>query len=553
MQTTPIHRIQGPDLFSPLEGREVTTRGVVTGKTGRGFFIQDPDGIPGGPASHGVFVFERRGKPPLGSLVQVSGRAIDYQSDENARPTTQIEEHATRVLRERGPRVEPVWLTAELVRLPQERLAAFLNRLEGMLVGLPAGSTFVAPSNPFGDYVVLPPGASLARTPQGGVLIDPQAPNRWLPGFRVREYADAPRVHVGAELLDSVTGPLNFRADSFQVAAAGPIRVGSARVALEPTTLRGEGSRVTILTLNGFNLDAQVERADRVQDPERDVDDDLASGRFDALAQAIVRDAVCPDIVALQEIQDDDGAELSEVVSAERTLERLTQAVLQNGGPVYRYADVPPRVGADGGQPGGNIRNAFLYQPERVSLVPDSLRRLGEETEIFEGSRKPLAARFALRAGAGELEVVNVHLASKRHQYGLFAPERPGFDPRLSLRVQQAEFVASYAARLRERGVDYYITGDFNDFEFSPTLEALVGDHSTNLTQQIPAALRFDYNHRGVSQALMHGIVANAQLDGREAEYEILPANALRGIDPGRVGGKPSDHAYVIARLQLGR
>ena len=135
MQITPIHRIQGPGLFSPVDGREVTTRGVVTGATRKGFFIQDPDGDVDEAVSHGIFVFKRRNRPPVGSLVEVSGKVVDYQPDNNGRPTTQLVERTTTVLAEHGPTIEPVWLTAERVLVELQELASFLNNLEGMLVG----------------------------------------------------------------------------------------------------------------------------------------------------------------------------------------------------------------------------------------------------------------------------------------------------------------------------------------------------------------------------------------------------------------------------------
>jgi len=548
----PIHAIQGPGLFSPLVGQEVTTRGGVIGATRKGFFIQDPDSDVSAAVSHGVFVFEYGSKPPIESLVEVSGKVADYQPDENARPTTQLVAKKTRLLEPYGPPVKPVWLTAQNVLVPANELAAFLNNLEGMLVGIPAGSTFIAPSNPFGDYVVVPAQAGLARTEQGGVLIDPQLPERWLPGFRVTDYADAPAVNVGAKLLEPVQGPLNFRVASYQIAAAGPVRVRSAAVKSRPTTLRDDQSSVTILTLNGFNLDARKEDSRRVNDPQRDVDDDVGGERFTALGQAIAQDASGPTIVALQEIQDDDGAEISGTVGAERTYAHLVAAVQRAGGPRYDWLDIPPQADADGGQPGGNIRNAYLYDPQRVQLVPETLQRLGATAAAFEDSRNPLAARFRLVNGHGEIEVVNVHLASKRHQNGLFAPQEPGFDSRAALRVQQVEVIGEHLARLRRQNVDYYVTGDFNDFEFSATLRTLTSDHSTNLVETVPRALRFDYNHRGISQALMHGIVANRQLQDRRVAYEILHANALTGTRPGQKGIKASDHAYVIARLELG-
>ncbi|MEO6596080.1 MAG: hypothetical protein ABIP94_15125, partial [Planctomycetota bacterium] len=488
----------------------------------------------------------------VGSQVEILGKVVNYRTDPCARPTTQLEEHTTHVMAERGPRIEPFWLTAQRVLVDAPKLAVLLNRLEGMLVGVPAGATFVAPSNPFGDYVVVPPDSHLVRTRQGGVLVDPHTPDRWLPGFRLLQYADAPTVNVGAQLLEPVIGPLNFRVASYQIAAAGPVRVRPAAVEAHPTSLRDDGAHVTVLTLNCFNLDTHKEDPARVDDPDRDVDDDVADERFLALGRAIAQDARCPSIVALQEIQDDDGAELSLTVSAERTYGSLIEAVRRAGGPEYAWAGIPPQEGADGGQPGGNIRNAFLYDPARVQLIERTLRRLGSESPAFEGSRKPLAARFRPVKGKGELEVINVHLASKRHQHGLFAPEQPGFDPRLRLRVQQAELIGTHLAELRRSEIDYYVTGDFNDFEFSETLRTLVGDHSINLVDGVPEALRFDYNHRGLSQALMHGVVAKRQTVGRRVEYEILHANALTGTQPGRQGRKASDHAYVIARLELG-
>lgn len=552
MTLTSIPQIQGIGLFSQFAGQVVTTRGVVTGSTRRGFFIQDPHGVPGNGPSHGLFVYERRQRPRVGQLVEVTGEVVNFQLSADERPTTQIVEERTRVIAERGPEIEPFWLTADRVVVDPQQLAVLLNSLEGMLVGLPAGSTFIAPSNAFGDYVVLPPDSDLARTKHGGVLIDPELPDRWLPGFRILDYDDAKTVNVGAELEKAVVGPLNFRAASFQIAVDTPLRVTRAEIEHVESTLGHRDGCVRVLTLNGFNLDAKKEDPAKVNDPRRDVDDDIADGRFEAIGRAIVRDAHSPCIVALQEMQDDDGAEISDVVTADKTYERLAVAIVRAGGPKYDWADIPPAPGADGGQPGGNIRNAFLFDPKRVELVDGSLRLLGADAEAYVGSRKPLVGRFRVRGSAAELEVVNVHLASKRHQRGLFAPKGPGHDPRLPTRVAQAQLIADHLAGLRAQEIDYYVTGDFNDFEFSEPLQALVGEHNLNLVDRVPGPLRFDYNHRGMSQALMHGIVAKRQVASRSAEYEILHENALIGCRPGRDSTKASDHAYGIARLELG-
>lgn len=551
MSLTPIHRIQGSGLNSPLAGRSVRTRGVVTGRTHRGFFIQDPDG--GGRehgASDGLFVFARRTRPPVGALVEVSGGVLDYLPTPDERPTTQLVlEDAPRVLAEGGAVPEPTWLTARALDVPMPKLTEFLNAHEGMVCGVRAGATFVAPSNPFGDYLVLPADVEATRTKFDGVLIDPRDLHRWYPSFRVLDYDKAPRVDVGARLTTDVFGPLNYRAAAFQIVATGAVGVEPADVKPQLGRLASGGDRTTVLTLNGFNLDPKIEAAALVQDPRRDIDDDVGDGRFRMLARAVAEHACGPDVVALQEVQDNDGAEITDVTAADRTLTRFARRIHDVGGPRYRWADAAPAAGADGGQPGGNIRNAFLYNPERLQLVADGVRRLGEDDPAFDDSRKPVLAVFQRHGSRQQLAVINVHLASKRHQFSVFAPERPGYDPRLEVRIRQAESIRRTVAELEKAGVETYVTGDFNDFEFSDTLAALVADDRANLVEGVPHESRFDYNHRGISQALMHGVVSTRFAAERGAEYEILHGNDLVGVQPGTMGGKATDHAYVLARL----
>jgi len=544
-----IQQVQGIDLYSPLAGQTVTTRGVVTGSTRKGFFLQDPD-PEDTAASSAIFVYSPRQQPPTGSFAEVRGEVMDFRAEENDRPTTQIKADSVRQVEGDSPDIEPVWLTADLLDRSQAELASLLNSLEGRLVGIRAGATFVSPSNAFGDYVLAPKDLAAVRTQPGGVLIDPTQPERWLPNIRVRNYSRASKVDVGSKLNKPVVGPLNFRAASYQIAAAGPLDIKPAQIPETVTQLAPAVGKLTILTLNGFNLDPQIENPQRVKS-QRDIDDDIGDGRFAMLAAAIVHQALCPDVIALQEIQDNDGAEVTGQTNANRTYSTLIKAVQSAGGPEYHWADIPPKADADGGQPGGNIRNGFLYRADRVQLLPDSLKRIGENHPAFEGSRKPIVARFQPTGSNYELAVVNVHLASKRHQHGLFAPDQPGFDPRLQTRVQQVSILRSVLRNLSGHGIDYYVTGDFNDFEFSETLATLNGDDNVNLVDRLPLEDRYDYNHRGISQALMHGVVSKNHLARRRVEYEILHGNALLGIQPGGRSHKGSDHAYVIARLEI--
>jgi len=362
-------------------------------------------------------------------------------------------------------------------------------------------------------------------------------------------YNHAPRANVGAKLLSRVEGPLNYRVDSYQMSVSEPFEIDQHFIELSKSSLVPSAGSLTVMTLNCFNLDPNVEAPVRVQNPRQDVDDDWGEGRFHTLAQAIVLQANLPDIVALQEIQDNDGAELSSVVDAAETYRLLVLTVKQLSGVEYSWVDINPELGADGGQPGGNIRNGFLYNPNRVNVDDASLHVIGKGNWAFDDSRKPLVCDFIEKESGERLSIINVHLASKRHQESIFAPVDPGLDGKLGVRIEQAHLIHREAQKILKHGNEYYVTGDFNDSEYSRTLEALCADDAVNLVMQLPETERYDYNHRGKLQVLMHGVVSGPLAASGKAEYEIIHANELIGVSPGEQTDKPSDHAYVIAKI----
>ena len=77
--------------------------------------------------------------------------------------------------------------------------------------------------------------------------------------------------------------------------------------------------------------------------------------------------------------------------------------------------DVVTTGSTSGGVPGGNIRNAYLYNPARVELVdyesltPEVLAAYGvSNPDAFSGTRNPLLATFKFTGK--ELKVINNHL-----------------------------------------------------------------------------------------------------------------------------------------------
>lgn len=552
---TPIRLIQGDGLYSSYEGNTVTTVGVVTAVVRRGFFLQTANKPWDGQGSDAIFVYSTAWRAPQGAQLQVTGKCVNYVKHATAKPVTQLVFDTATIKSTDGPKVDAIDLTQALLSKPNAQLAELLNSLEGMLVALEPGQTFVAPSNKFGDYVVAldhpNQDRSGLRTREGGMLIDPDNHLRWLPGFRMMNYNHAIRLNVGATLTTRIEGPLNYRSDAYQMSVTSPFSVNPSFIEMTKSRLKPSPNALTIMTLNCFNLDPHVEADSRVNNPRQDIDDDWGQGRFHTLAHAIVLQANCPDVVALQEIQDNDGAELSAVTDADETYALLVGTIEELCGLRYQWADIPPELDQDGGQPGGNIRNGFLYNPQRVMPDLHSMRVLGKQAECFEDSRKPLVCDFVEVISGQRLTIINVHLASKRHQASIFAPEQAGIDSKLAVRVEQATIIQHEANELLEQGGEYYITGDFNDTEHSPTLDALTAESGANLVLTLDPVERYDYNHRGQLQVLMHGIVPHSLLTAGRADYEIIHGNELIGVMPGEEGVKPSDHAYVIAKIRM--
>src|SRR4029079_17348955 len=78
--------------------------------------------------------------------------------------------------------------------------------------------------------------------------------------------------------------------------------------------------------------------------------------KFNILASLIITNVKSPDIISVEEIQDNSGAVDNGVVDADVTWNTLIAAITSAGGPTYQYRQINPVNNQDGGQPGGNIR-----------------------------------------------------------------------------------------------------------------------------------------------------------------------------------------------------
>jgi predicted extracellular nuclease len=548
----PIYAIQGSGFTSPHEGERVTTRGIVTrvAPRGRGFYVQDPVGDGNPATSDGIFVSRPRGDTVrVGDEVEVTGVVGEEQakySPPGAQPITEIGDAQVRVLSSGNPLPAAVLIGRGGRAIPShdpQETARFWESLEGMRVRVDNGLA-IAPSNLFGDYSILPDrGQGVAeRTPHGGVLPG-NGHNRYeRVSVKVWREFHQPMVNVG-DALRAIEGVVSYRSGDYQIfATREPEVVPAPRPARpETTSLVGTATQVTVASYNVLNLDPKVEDRDLV-DSRRAVDDDVGTGRFEALGRQIAHNLRAPDIIALQEVQDNNGTEPGPVVDASETYETLIAAIRRAGGPEYAWCEIPPEPDADGGQPGGNIRNGYLYRPDRVSLVPGSLERLGTEGHTFDACRKPLVARFRFRGR--ELTVVNNHLSSRRGSTPWNGTVQPPLVGRAEERLAQAELLRAWMERFAaaEPDTDLLVCGDFNTFEDAPPLEHLAAYPFVNTAVSLPEGERYDYNFRGVSQLLGHTVVKESML--ARTETDVVHVNS-------DFADKASDHDPTVIRVRM--
>jgi predicted extracellular nuclease len=252
--------------------------------------------------------------------------------------------------------------------------------------------------------------------------------------------------------------------------------------------------------------------------------------KFARLGSEIAGNLNRPDIIALQEIQDNNGATNNGVVSADVTLQTLVDAIVAAGGPTYSFAYISPVDGSSGGEPGGNIRNAFLYDPTRVDLL--SLKQVTDTAltagDAFASSRIPLVGNFAFN---GEIvTLINVHFSSKGGSSTYFGAPYPCINGAEAARINDGILAASPNAKV-------LVLGDHNEFSWEDAQKVLRGTVEGNLTtpgtvvlsdlaDMLPERERYTYNFDGNAQSLDHtlGTSAAAAVKNRVA-VPALPKN----------------------------
>ena len=548
-----IHQVQGSAHLSPMAGTKVRVPGVVTVRSSNGFWFTDPEPDADLATSEGLFIFT--GSAPSvtpGDAVSVVGTVAEFRpggsGGTNNLTTTELTgpvvtvtgtaslPAATKV----GPggRVPPSTVidddaTGSVetsgVFQPATDGIDFWESLEGMVLALDSPGV-TGPSSAFGEIPVVAAGASV-RTNRGGIVLrsGDNNPERL---FIDDVLAPTPVAKTGDTLTGTVTGILDYSFGNYklQVTATPVVSDGGLQREVTRASSRNE---LSVATFNVENLDPT--------DP---------ASKFAGLAQAIVINLASPDIVALEEVQDNDGAANTATVDANETLDKLVTEISAVGGPSYDWRQINPVDDADGGEPGGNIRVAFLFRTDRnVDFVDRpgggpttdtqvlsqqgklslsaSPGRIDTANPAWEATRKPLAGEFKWKGKT--VFVIANHFSSKggdQPLWGQFQPPNRVTEPK---RHQQAASVRAFVDQILTRDplANVVVLGDINDFEFSETTDILVGSGLrtlVDLPRTLPQAERYSYVFEGNSQILDQILMSLSLLPA--ASYDVVHINS---------------------------
>ncbi|MFD5459818.1 endonuclease/exonuclease/phosphatase family protein [Streptomyces olivaceus] len=554
-----IHDIQGSTRLSPYAGKQVTdVAGIVIGVRGyggsKGFWIQDPRPDADPATSEGVFVFtDAVPEVAVGDAVTVSGTVSEYVpggTSSGNQSITEITRPTVAVVSGGNPVPAATTLSARSVprayapegdgtangsvdglRLrPGAYALDHYESLEGMNVRV-SDARVVGASDPYTElWVTVKPRENANR--RGGTVYgsyDDQNTGR-LQIQSLGTPTDFPAADVGDTLSGTTAGPLDYSQYGGYTLVANEIGAlesgGTRRESTRPQSAR----ELAVATYNVENLD-----------PSDDT--------FAAHADAIVHHLKSPDIVSLEEIQDNNGATDDGTVAADATVGRLIDAIVAAGGPRYDWRGIDPVDKADGGEPGGNIRQAFLFNPERVSFTDRaggdattatgvrrvrggaaltlSPGRVDPANPAWEDSRKPLAGEFVFRGRT--VFVIANHFNSKGGDQGLAGRYQPPSRSSETQRHAQAKVVNTFVKEiLSARGdADVVALGDINDFEFSRTARILEdGGALWSAVKSLPGSERYSYVYQGNSQVLDQILVSPSVRRGGHLSYDSVHVNA---------------------------
>ncbi|THV05257.1 DNase I-like protein [Dendrothele bispora CBS 962.96] len=593
--------IQGNAWLSPFAGQTVSNvTGVITAKGGSGFYISG-EAVDDDRVSNGLFIFSTSsavlGKINVGDMVSVTGKVAEFRSSSSPNDLLQTEissPSASNVVvlssgnnvspvilgRDRSPPTELLsaldigadgWLSApnnqSLVDTVNATLQPdlygmdFWSSLEGQLVTVPSPVALDF-QNSFGEFWVHGDWPVTGKNGRGGLTITinsdnvPDAnPETVIIGSPL-DGSSNPEVAVGTTLSD-ITGVVQYQFGFYYILPlTAPTVLTSPDSTVPPSIIVASDDHCE-LTFGDYNVENMAP----------------TSAHLPTVAGHIANFLLTPDILFLQEIQDNSGPTNDGVVIANLTLSTLVKAIADVSNVTYDFVEIAPVNNQDGGQPGGNIRQVYLYRPDKLSLVSgspageslDSVEvvsdysgkpslnfnpgRIDPTNAAWTDSRKPLVAQWQTPSGS-TLFTVNVHFTSKGGSSSTQGNARPPVNLPVATRTTQVELAANFIKTVLDADseANVILAGDFNEFSQTRSVFASLNGVMTEIDEVagIPLVERYTYVFDQNTEQLDHSFISSA-IANRTLAYEHIHVNNWSPSLSARV----SDHDPSVGKVRL--
>ena len=568
-----IGEVQGESHQSPLVGKEVVINNVVVTKTDgdKGFYVQDKVSDNNPRTSDAVYVASKD-KVESGDLLKVQGTVKEgYMEEYSVKQGQTFKKPA-------GSLTVTQIINATITKLGKAELPKALNisekmpkdivdntptkynpetealdyweSLEGMLVEVTKPK--VTGPQYKGDIYVLPgdyKGQKLNNI--GGVNLRPGVQNtEVLPITVGNKFVAKAKDYFN----ENITGVVTYKNKTYKIDPSSVPAIQDGGLTREVSKIYPSEDKLTIASYNIENFSANNNGHDET--PEEKVD---------KIANSFIKEVHSPDIITLIEVQDNNGGVNDGTVDGVKSGEKLAQRIKSLGGPDYKYTEIAPVDGKDGGKPGANIRVAYLYNPKRVTLIgkekggsEEAARfvnghleknpaRVDPTSVHFEKVRKSLAAEFEFK---GErIVVIANHLKSKLGDDAIYGSNQPSVENTKAKRIEEAKILNAFIKEgLRQNpNLKFVLTGDFNDFEFSDSVKTIVGNELVNLMAEHEQGDRYSYFYRGSNQSLDNILISKNIKD--KVVFSPVHINASFMEEHGRA----SDHDPVVVQIDFSK
>ncbi|KAL7960298.1 Endonuclease/exonuclease/phosphatase [Trichoderma compactum] len=169
------------------------------------------------------------------------------------------------------------------------------------------------------------------------------------------------------------------------------------------------------------------------------------------------------------QVQDNSGNKNDGIVDANVTLSTLASKIEEASGIVYDFVEISPINNKDGGEPGGNIHQAYFYCSDVLQLYKPNLGGSLDVNEVLDDPEliPPLVAMWKTVKGTKKtFFTINVRLVSKGGSTSLSGDLRPPVNQGVEERTSQTRIVAEFVAEIlsQDPTANILVAGDFNEY-----------------------------------------------------------------------------------------